>query len=82
MQSKSWPDPATGVILASGAGALEVRLGGPLPKEGGVNYRPELGLGDDADANYMQGAAGLIWRTLIIWMIVLLLITLARWVGS
>ena len=82
VQSRSWPDPATGVILASGAGALDVRLGGPLPREGGVNYRPELGLGDEPDANYMQSAAGLVWRTLIIWMIVLRLITLARWVGA
>ena len=29
----------------------------------------------------MQSAVGLIWRTLVIGMIVLLLVTLARWVG-
>lgn len=81
-QFRAWTDPETGVILASGAGALGVRLGGPLPKEGSVQYRPELGLGDDPDANYMQSAVGLIWRTLVIWMIVLLLVTLARWVGA
>jgi adenosylcobinamide-phosphate synthase len=81
-QAQTWPEPATGVILASGAGALDVRLGGPLSKEGGANYRPELGTGDDPDANYMHSAAGLIWRTLVIWMIVLLLLTLARWVGA
>jgi adenosylcobinamide-phosphate synthase len=81
-QAQTWPDPATAVILASGAGALDVRLGGPLSKEGGANYRPELGTGDDPDANYMQSAAGLIWRTLVIWMIGLLLLTLARWVGT
>lgn len=81
-QYRAWADPEAGVILSSGAGALGVRLGGPLPKEGGVQYRPELGLGDDPDANYMQSAVGLIWRTLVIWMIVLLLITLASWVGG
>ena len=81
-QFRAWTDPETGVILASGAGALGIRLGGPLPKEGSVQYRPELGLGDDPDANYMQSAVGLIWRTLVIWMIVLLLVTLARWVGA
>jgi adenosylcobinamide-phosphate synthase len=81
-QAQTWPDPATGVILASGAGALDVRLGGALPKEGGANYRPELGTGDDPDANYMHSAAGLIWRTLVIWMIVLVLLTLARWAGA
>jgi adenosylcobinamide-phosphate synthase len=81
-QSQSWPDPQTGVILASGAGALGAKLGGPLPTQGGVDYRPQLGTGDDPDANYMQSAVGLIWRTLVIWLIVLLLVTLARWVGA
>ncbi len=81
-QARSWLDPEVGVILASGAGALGVRLGGPLASEGGVNYRPELGTGDEPDANYMQSALGLIWRTLVIWLVVLLLVTLARWVGA
>ncbi|HTS54471.1 MAG TPA: CobD/CbiB family protein [Burkholderiales bacterium] len=81
-QSQAWLDPQTGVILASGAGALGVKLGGPLPKQGGVDYRPQLGTGEDPDANYMQSALGLIWRTLVIWLIVLLLVTLARWVGA
>ncbi len=81
-QARSWLDPEAGVILASGAGALGARLGGPLAKEGGVNYRPELGTGDEPDADYMQSGLGLIWRTLVIWLIVLLLITLARWVGT
>ncbi len=81
-QSHSWSDPETGVILASGAGALGARLGGPLASESGVSYRTELGTGDEPDANYMQSAVGLIWRTLVIWLIVLLLVTLARWVGA
>lgn len=81
-QAQAWPDQGTGVILASGAGALDVRLGGPVQADSGVTYRPDLGLGDDPDANYMQSAAGLVWRTLVIWMVVLLLLTLARWVGT
>jgi cobalamin biosynthesis protein CobD/CbiB len=81
-QARSWPDPEAGVILASGAGALGARLGGPLASERGVNYRPALGTGDEPDANYMQSALGLVWRTLVIWLIVLLLVTLARWVGA
>ena len=81
-QARSWPDPEAGVILASGAGALGARLGGPLANERGVNYRPALGTGDEPDVNYMQSALGLIWRTLVIWLIVLLLVTLARWVGA
>ena len=48
-----------------------------MPRDGGVIYRPELGTGDDPDANYLQSAIGLVWRTLVTWMIVLLLITIA-----
>jgi len=81
-QARAWLDPEAGVILASGAGALGARLGGPLSKDGGVNYRPELGTGDEPDVNYMQSAVGLVWRTLVIWLVVLLLVTLARWVGA
>jgi len=81
-QANAWSDPESGVVLASGAGALGVRLGGPLASESGVNYRIELGTGDDPDINYMQSTIGLIWRTLVIWLIVLLLVTLARWVGA
>lgn len=81
-QAQAWIDPAAGVILASGAGALGARLGGPMRNEYGVSYRPELGTGDEPDVNYMQSAVGLVWRTLLIWLIVLLLVTLARWVGT
>lgn len=76
-QFRSWTDPDAGVILASGAGALGVRLGGPLSRDGGVIYRPELGTGDDPDANYVQSAIGLVWRTLVTALIVLMLVTIA-----
>jgi len=53
-----------------------------LPYEGGVDFRPELGDGDPADAHHLQSAQSLLWRTLVVWIILLLLLTLARWVGS
>jgi len=80
-QARSWSDSDTGVILASGAGALGARLGGPLPEGGGIAYRPELGAGEEPEPSYMQSAVGLVWRTLVIWLIVLLLVTLGRWFG-
>lgn len=81
VQPAAWSDPELGIVLASGAGALGVRLGGPLPRVGGADYRAPLGTGDEPDINYMHSAVGLVWRTLVIAMIVLLLVTLARWVG-
>jgi adenosylcobinamide-phosphate synthase len=59
-----------------------VRLGGPLPLESGVDFRPDLGEGATADADYLQSALYLLWRTLIVWLVLLLLLTLARWVGA
>ena len=65
-------------MLASSAGAVGVRLGETLHQRGAVSFRPELGLGDEADSNSMTSAAGMIWRALVIWMIILGLVTLAR----
>jgi cobalamin biosynthesis protein CobD/CbiB len=81
-QATTWMDPEQGVVLASGAGALGVRLGETLHHHGTVSFRPELGLGDDADVNTMTSAAGMIWRALVMWMFILALITVARWVGA
>jgi adenosylcobinamide-phosphate synthase len=82
MQAQAWPDKNLGIILASGAGALGTRLGEPLPSRGVLQYRPELGLGDAADADYLQSAIGLIWRVLVLMLGVLLLLTFAHWLGN
>jgi cobalamin biosynthesis protein CobD/CbiB len=81
-QATAWMHPELGVVLASGAGALGVRLGETLHHHGTVSFRPELGLGDEADMNTMTSAVGLIWRALVIWLIVIGLVTVARWVGG
>ena len=81
-QAVTWPDRAEGILLASGAGALGVRLGMPLPREGGMEYRPELGLGDEVDADYLQAASGLVWRVLALILGLLLLLTFANWLGD
>jgi cobalamin biosynthesis protein CobD/CbiB len=81
-QAAAWMHPEQGVVLASGAGALGVRLGETLHHHGTVNFRPELGLGDDADVNTMTSAAGMVWRALVMWMFIIALITVARWVGA
>ncbi|MEO8037860.1 MAG: CobD/CbiB family protein [Betaproteobacteria bacterium] len=80
-QAAGWNDPHQGVVLASGAGAIGVRLGETLHSAGSVNFRPELGLGDDADLEHMQSAVGLIWRTLVMWVLVIALVTIASWIG-
>jgi len=81
-QAMAWPDKSMGIILASGAGALGVKLGDPLPYRGILLFRPELGLGDDADADYLQSAVGLVWRVLILMVGLVLLLTFAHWLGN
>lgn len=80
-QARAWVSGHEGLLLASGGGALGVRLGDALHQDGGVELRPELGLGDEADVDYMQSAIGLIWRALVLWMFLLFLITVAHSLG-
>jgi cobalamin biosynthesis protein CobD/CbiB len=84
MQAKSWPETeggeAIGTVLASGAGALGVQIGGPLRQLGGEPfYRPELGIADPVQSEVLPSAVGLVWRALVLWLLLILLITLANW---
>lgn len=81
-QASAWKDEAQGIMLASGAGALGVRLGEPLPGRGILEYRPELGLGDAADADYLMSTIGLAWRVLVLMLALVLLMTFGKWLGS
>ena len=80
-QAANWPDREIGILLASGAGALGVRLGMPIPQGGMPLDRPELGVGDEADTGHMQSTIGLVWRSVVFWLILLLLLTLASLIG-
>lgn len=80
-QAAGWGRGAEGVLLASGAGALGVKLGGALREEGMLNQRPELGLGEEAGVEDLRGTAGMIWRALVLWLVLLLVVSLARVVG-
>ncbi len=77
-QAATWRSRAQGILLAAAAGALGVKLGGVLHQDSGIEYRPQLGDGDDVDVDSMEAAAGLIWRALVLWLFLVLLVTLAR----
>ena len=80
-QAGQWPDRNAGIVLASGAGALGIRLGLPLVEGAEVGEGAELGLGDPADVDFMQSAVGLVWRATVLWMLLLLLLGLASLAG-
>ena len=80
-QAARWSDPSIGILLASGAGAIGVRLGMPIREGAEIGDRPELGVGDEADPDFMQSTVGLVWRTLVLGLLLLALFWVASWVS-
>lgn len=85
-QAARWPESGSGILLASGAGALGVRLGMPLhesmQESNELGDRPELGVGDEADLGFMQSTVGLVWRSLVLCLALLALVWVSGWVSG
>ena len=77
-QARTWADPNAGIVLAAGAGAMGVRLGMPVQEVDGMQPRPELGVGEPAEGPFLDSTVGMLWRAVVVWVFVLLIITLAR----
>ena len=72
-----------GIVLASGAGALGVRLGVPASGADAMDaVEIGIGIGEPADADFMQSAVGLVWRALLLCLSLMLLMTFAGLVGG
>jgi adenosylcobinamide-phosphate synthase len=83
------------VILASAAGAVGVRLGGAaapdMPPERTRAFEnqapPEAATaagstpGADPQIGHLASVVGLVWRSVVLWMLLLALLTLANLVG-
>jgi len=87
-----WSDEAIGIILSAGSGAMGVRLGEPaasapeaLPADAATVDSTALesdGLpGAEPTPRALQSTVGLVWRALLLWMFLLLLLSIAVWVG-
>lgn len=87
-----WQDEAIGIILSAGGGAMGVRLG--TAAENAANVRPtdvttidsvgietETPPGEESTVRTLQSTVGLVWRALLLWMLLLLLLSLTVWVG-
>jgi len=84
--SHQWPNANDGVLLAAGSGALGARLTGPLAEPTSLDALTSgdagvLPVGEDCTPRTLQSAVGLVWRAVILWMILLLMLTIAVWVG-
>lgn len=69
-QAPAWSSPNAGPVMASGAGALGVQLGGAAVYDGVTELRPPLGSGPDARADDVVRAWRLVWRTTLLWVAV------------
>lgn len=87
-----WADESRGIILAAGGGAMGVRLGTPnenapqlLPADAAMvdlsDADTDVLPGEEPSLRAMQSTVGLVWRALILWMILLLLLSSMVWLG-
>jgi adenosylcobinamide-phosphate synthase len=86
------PEDNDGVILAATAGAINVRLGGEALKSafaGNVTTGIQEGPGPSAEPTagrepelaHLRSVVGLVWRSVVMWLVLLALLTLARLLG-
>jgi len=87
-----WADESRGIILAAGGGAMGVRLGTPyenapqlLPADAALvdlgDAESDVLPGEEPNLRALQSTVGLVWRALILWMILLLLLSSVVWLG-
>ncbi len=87
-----WQDEAVGIILCAGSGAMGVRLGTAAQTTADIILtdaavletgagEAEEPLGEEATARALQSTVGLVWRALLLWMLLLLLLSTAVWLG-
>ncbi len=87
-----WQDEARGIILSAGGGAMGYRLGTPTEKA--INVLPadaatvdSIGMeaeslpGEEPTVRALQSTVGLVWRALLLWMMMLLLLSITVWFG-
>ena len=80
------------MILAATSGAVNVRLGGEALKSGLSARAPGAARspmddsrrstpGREAEVGHLRSIVGLVWRSVVLWMVLLALLTLARLLG-
>ena len=76
-QAPTWDSPNAGPVMAAGAGALQVKLGGAAIYHGKLEQRPDLGCGQVATPADISRAVTLVQRTLYLWLLVIVFATVA-----
>ncbi|MGA6096705.1 adenosylcobinamide-phosphate synthase CbiB [Stutzerimonas marianensis] len=71
-QAPLWDSPNAGPVMAAGAGALGVTLGGAAIYHGELHQRPVLGEGDPPGPRDIERALDMVWAGVGVWILVLL----------
>lgn len=74
-----WESPNAGPVMAAGAGALGVGLGGPAFYHGALKQRPTLGTDTLPVAGDIERAIRLVQQGGILWLVILLVGATGRW---
>jgi len=74
LQAGAWESPNAGPVMAAGAGALGVGLGGGAYYHGQWEERPPLGVGPRPDATSIPAALRLVRLGVILWLVVVIAI--------
>ena len=72
-QASQWDSPNAGPVMAAGAGALGVELGGPAIYHGQLHQRAVLGEGPAANADAIDRGWALVQRGVWLWLLILCL---------
>ena len=73
-QAGAWDSPNAGPVMAAGAGALGVAIGGPARYEGEWHERPRLGVGPAPEVVDIERALKLVRHGVGLWLSVALLV--------
>jgi adenosylcobinamide-phosphate synthase len=85
--AQNFPEDNDGVILAATAGAINIRLGGaPLQASGQEDDGDAVSGGSSTpgrtpDVGHFAQVVGLVWRTVIMWLVLVALLTMANLLG-
>lgn len=93
--AQHFPNDNDGVVLAATAGAINVRLGGGSLETDAAAQGSERDvstadlsssadrgtLGREPEVGHLRSVVGLVWRSVVVWMLLLALLTLARLLG-
>ena len=85
--AQKFPQDNDGVILAATAGAINVRLGGAGLHTSAADDEHATSLsgastpGEPAQIGHLASVVGLVWRSVIMWLVLVALLTMAKLMG-